>query len=94
MLIINDLFYNHFISYIMIFIFELFQNRSVITMYIGCVSNLDMFVLGCGKLKVLRKMYRFAVTGGEVRKLTVDGDRSNFLCSDRKFSFFLTACAS
>ena len=50
-----------------------------------------MSILGCGKLKVLLKMYWFTVNRGGQTKLKVAEDRSDFLSSDRKF-FFLSYC--
>ena len=50
-----------------------------------------MAILGCGKLNVLLKMYRFTVNRGGQRKLKVAKDRSDFLCSDRIF-VFLSYC--
>ena len=53
----------------------------LVTAYLGCVANLNLPILGCVKVKVLRIVCRFAVAEGELRRFTVAEGRCWFLCS-------------
>lgn len=44
------------------FTFDLLQNLLKITIYLGCVSDLDFSLLGCAKVKALPIKPTYAVT--------------------------------
>ena len=56
--------------------FDLFQNLLTVTVYLECVTNFDLSILGYVNVKVLWIECRFAVAEGELRKPTVAEDRS------------------
>ena len=75
------------------FTFDLFKNLSIITLYLVCVSDLDLSIFGCVKLKILRLMCRFTVAEGELRKPKKVEGRCEFFCSgsrnEKKVKAFL-----
>ena len=56
--------------------FDLSQNLLTATVYLGCVANLDLSILGYVNVKVFRMVYRLAVAEGELRRSAVAKDRS------------------
>ena len=56
--------------------FDLFQNLLTVTVYLGCIANLDLSILRYVNVKVFRIVYRLAVTEGELRRSVVVENRS------------------
>ena len=64
----NQFFFKISISFEICITFDLFQNLVLITIYVGCVANLELFSLGCVKVRVLKIVCRFAVAKGELSR--------------------------
>lgn len=62
-------------------------------MYLGCVANMDLSILGCVKVNVLKILCRFVGAEGELRRHPVAEGRCGFLWNGsrerREWCFFL-----
>ena len=56
-------------------IFDLSQNLLTATVYLGCVANLDLSILGYVNVKVFRMVYRSAVTKDRSASVAVSGGK-------------------
>ena len=60
------------------------QNLLIITVYLEGAANLDFPILGCAKLKVVWRMYRFVGTERGLWRSTVVEDGCWFLYDDSR----------
>ena len=70
----SKFFKSKFVLYLM------FYNLMIITAYLGCVAILNLPIIGYVKVKVLRRVRRFEVAKGDLKKPAVVEERYGFFC--------------
>lgn len=59
----------------------MFYNLMIITVYLGWVAILNLSIIGYVKVKVLRRVRRFAVAKGDLKRSAVKEERYRLFCN-------------